>query len=103
MKKSCLIITSCIYPFSTFVDLKDPKEREALHISSLRKWLNESSFKKIIICDNSNYIYSNYFIEEALSLDKKLEILSFKGSPQEVYNFGKGYGEGELIKYIFNN
>jgi hypothetical protein len=103
MKKSCLIITSCIYPFSTFVQLKDPEEREALHTIALRRWLNESSFKKIIICDNSDYKYSNSFIEEALSLNKKLEILSFKGDHKKVYDFGKGYGEGELMKYVFEN
>lgn len=103
MNESCLIITSCIYPFSSFVELKDPHERELLHISALERWIIESSFKSIIICDNSNYVYSNEFVVLAQSKNKHLEILSFKGDHEKGLKYGKGFGEGELMKYVILN
>ena len=103
MNKTCLIITSCIYPFSSFVELKNPKEREHLHILALKRWLNESNFKSIIICDNSDYTYSNELINLALTKGKNLEILSFNGDREKTFLYGKGYGEGELMQYVFSN
>ena len=101
MNSTCLIITSCIYPFSSFVELKNPDEREAMHIFALEKWINESHFKSIIICDNSNYVYGNEFIKLALSKGKVLEILSFEGDKEKTLLYGKGYGEGEIMQYIY--
>jgi len=98
--ESCLIITSCIKPFSSFVELKNPVERELLHISALKRWIIESNFKSIIICDNSNYVYAKEFQELALQNNKELEILAFTGNHQKGLEYGKGYGEGELMKYV---
>ena len=103
MNESCLIITSCIYPFSSFVELKDPEEREFLHVAALKRWINESNFESIIICDNSNYVYSNEFVVLAQSKNKHLEILSFKGDHEKGLKYGKGFGEGELMKYVILN
>lgn len=100
MNESCLIISSCIYPFSSFVELKDPKERESLHILALKRWINESNFESIIICDNSSYVYSEEFVALAHSKNKQLEVLSFKADHKKGLKYGKGYGEGELMKYI---
>ena len=103
MNKTCLIITSCIYPFSTFVELNDPEEREYLHAEALKKWINESNFESIIICDNSNYIYSDELVKLALLKGKKLEVLSFKADQINGFLYGKGFGEGEIMKYIMQN
>lgn len=100
MNQSCLIITSCIKPFSSFVELKDPIERELLHISALKRWILESNFKSIIICDNSNYVYTKEFQELASKNNKELEILAFNGNQEKGLEHGKGYGEGELMEYV---
>jgi hypothetical protein len=99
----CLIITSCIYPFSSFVKLTDPEEREILHIKALKRWILESNFESIIICDNSNYSYSDDFVILAKSQGKCLEVLSFEGDKIKSEQYGKGYGEGEIMKYVLNN
>lgn len=103
MNKTCLIVTSCIYPFSTFVKLNDPEERESLHVEALKRWINESTFESIIICDNSNYVYSNELVELALLKGKKLEVLTFKGDHINGFKYGKGFGEGEIMKFIIEN
>lgn len=103
MSTSCLIITSCVNPFSSFVAIKDVSERELLHIRALKRWLTESSFVSVIICDNSNYVYSEDLSQLALDNGKKLEILSFSGNKDKGLQFGKGFGEGELMKYIMIN
>jgi hypothetical protein len=101
--KSCLIITSCIYPFASFVKLINPREREQLHISALKRWIVESSFETIIICDNSNYVYCDELILLAANHGKILEVLFFEGDKDKSKRLGKGYGEGEIIEYVFNN
>ena len=35
--------------------------------------------------------------------NKKLEILSFQGDAQMILQKGKGYGEGEILKYAIDN
>jgi hypothetical protein len=101
--QSCLIITSCIYPSSSFVKLINPDDREKLHIEALIRWILESDFKTIIICDNSNYIYSNEIVSLAAKNDKILEVLNFEGDKEKSKILGKGYGEGEIMNYILNN
>lgn len=101
--KPCLIITSCIYPFSSFVKLTNPEEREILHIEALKRWILESNFEAIIICDNSNYSYSDELVVLAKSKGKTLEILSFEGDKIKSERYGKGYGEGEIMKYVLKN
>ena len=101
--KPCLIIGSCIYPFSSFVKLINPKEREELHLVALKRWIVESNYDTIIICDNSNYIYSDELISFALEHGKVLEILAFEGDRNKCKELGKGYGEGEIMEYILEN
>jgi hypothetical protein len=103
MSEICLIISSYIYPFSDFVKIQNSLERENLHILALEKWINESDFKDIIICDNSNYVYSDKFVELSRLKGKRLEILHFSADKGKGFEFGKGFGEGELMNYIFMN
>ncbi|WP_194140889.1 hypothetical protein [Flavobacterium hungaricum] len=79
------------------------KEREKLHVAALKRWIIESNFETIIICDNSGYVYSEQIVSLAFELGKVVEVLSFKGDTKKVEELGKGYGEGEIMNYILNN
>lgn len=73
------------------------------YVTSLRKWLKQSRFKKIVFVENSGF--DARLISESISsvvTDADIEILSFDGSDYEPA-LGKGYGEKEIIKYAMSN
>lgn len=99
----CLIITSCVTPSAPFTKLSDSKLREEYHIDALRKWITSSTIQDIIICDNSGYAFPEELKTFAIAFDKKLEILSFNGDNSMIESKGKGYGEGEIMKYVIKH
>lgn len=101
-----LIITACIKPNVSmrFLNLLDENIRLSQYIDSLRFYLEKTSVKNIVFSDNSNYPY-DYTEEKKLAekYHKNLEIYSFSGNAENAVNLGKGYGEGEILDYIFRN
>lgn len=105
-KEICLIITGCISPVKqNYLVLTNVNERLKQYIKSIRYYIEETDFQKIIFCDNSNYNYDHKddIYNIARSKGKKFEWLSFSGNTQKIVSFGKGYGEGEIIKYVLKN
>lgn len=102
---SLLIITSTVNVNSGLTVLVDPQIRLQQYIESILFYLNSSKVDKIIVCDNSGFNYSNIRIidETASRNNKKIEFLSFKGNTNMIREFGKGFGEGEIISYAFNH
>ena len=72
---------------------------------SLLIFLDSKEIKKIIVCDNSGFDYSKIFkVKERIARsNKKFEFLKFNGSLSQIQEFGKGYGEGEIMTYVFKN
>jgi len=98
-----LIMTGTISPFnSSFVAIKDPKERLFQYLCSLVSWIKLTSVETIIFCENSNTSYDfKKLIEFAESQGKKLEILVFDGN--HISRNSKGFGEGLIMEYVFQN
>lgn len=101
-----LVITGTIAPASQeFLKVSDTKERLAQYIDSIRFFVDSAAFEKIIFCDNSAYESDELMELIGYAADKKvsLELLAFSGNSDMVRLYGKGYGEGEIMKYIFEN
>lgn len=98
-----LIITGCICPNKNqrFLVLKDEDERLQQYVSSIRFYITESPFTKIVFCENSNYPYQQIgeLVELAQLHGKAFEWLAFQGDQEQIRAQGKGYGEGEIIRY----
>lgn len=98
-----LIITGCIRPNQNqrFLVLKDDNERLQQYVSSICFYITNSPFTKIVFCDNSNYPYKQKaeLVELAQSQGKIFEWLAFEGNQEKIQVQGKGYGEGEIIRY----
>jgi len=61
------------------------------------------SIAEIVFCENTDFIYDYAPLKKkAADFGKKLEILSFKGDYIHIQKKGKGFGEGEIIKYALN-
>ena len=98
--EAVLLMTSCVKPTGiTELVLKDADVRLKQYLEALDFYLKNTSFK-IVFIDNSNYDISSFFEKEIIS--NRLECLFFDG---DIYDKskGKGFGEGLILKYAFDN
>lgn len=100
-----LLITGSIKPENVpFLTIIDPNERLKQYIESISWYIEKSDIKDIVFCENTNYYFdTTHLLELAEKNNKNLEILQFKGNNTKVSQFGKGWGEGEIIKYCIEN
>ncbi len=97
MKTPPILLTSCVYVSDDSVALKSAQDRVRLTLESIEKWLEVAPKSKIVICDNSNFDFSELLKRHFPS--DCIESLSFAGDKKAVIANGKGYGEGEIIEY----
>lgn len=101
------IITGTIKPPTQMGQLvvKDEKERLKQYKEGLQFLLDSGVFSKLVFCENSSYgteeLY--YLTEIAKKKGISLELLSFQGDTESICIHGKGYGEGEIMEYVFSN
>jgi hypothetical protein len=106
-----LIITSCIKVNNKipFLTVKNENDRLNQYIETLVWAFTNTPFDKIIYCDNSGIsldeLKNKLSITQKLSKQtgKRFELLGFQGNLKQVYLKGKGYGEGEIIDYVYKN
>lgn len=97
-----LIMTASVQPAEiNQLSLTDAKVRLKQYCSAIQFYIMCKEFNKIVFCDNSNYCYE-YEVEQKLAKDKgvELEVLKFRSDLESVEKYGKGYGEGEILKYV---
>lgn len=107
-----LILTGTIKPAAACgtVTIRDTEERLQQYIESIQFFIESGAFQKIVFCENSNFEINNsgieklaYLRDEANRQKVELEILSFQGDSEQTAIHGKGYGEGEIMKYVFDH
>ncbi len=98
-----LIITSTVYVNSDMTILVDPVIREQQCIDSILYYLRSPYLAAIVVCDNSGFDFStnSRVMEAAAQSGKQTEFLCFAGEKKAIAAKGKGYGEGEMMAYIF--
>lgn len=85
--------------------LRDKEERLRQYEESLRFLLCSGAFSKVIFCENSAYGTDemSFLTDIAAENGVALEMLSFQGNVEKSHIHGKGYGEGEIMDYIFSH
>lgn len=101
--KCALIIPSSVYVNARYTALADPQQREQQYLDALSWFIRDSPLTKIIVCDNSGYRYSSSLSELAATYHKQLELLSFNGNNALIQQYGKGYGEGEIMEFVMKH
>lgn len=83
--------------------IRNEDERLQQYVESIRSILDSQAFDKIIFCENSNYGTERLsdLINIAKEKGTELELLSFQGNEEKACIHGKGYGEGEIMHYVF--
>jgi hypothetical protein len=97
-----ILLTSCVTVSDHSVSLKDESARIKLTIESIQKWLAISPDLRLVICDGSNFDFSRIVLERFP--EANIECIFFQNNKEMVGVYGKGYGEGEIVRYaIFNS
>jgi hypothetical protein len=96
-----ILLTSCVFVSDHSVSLKDKNARIKYTIESVEKWLNISRDLHLVICDGSNFDFSEIVREKFPGAN--IECIFFENNKEQVRLHGKGYGEGEIINYALQN
>lgn len=99
-----MIITWTIEPKNVpFLQMVDPEIRLQESLMALSAWILDKSFNNIIVVDSSGYCLDKERLAEiGKQFGKNIEYHSFLNT-DGVREFGKGYGEGEIVKYAIEN
>lgn len=88
-----------------FTSITSVEERFSQYLCSIEYAITHYQLiTEIVFCENTGYAFNHVPLQEkALINGKKLEILSFRGDYDQIKQKGKGYGEGEIIRYALQN
>lgn len=105
--KETLLLTASVDPSvsnTPHTSIVDPVQRQKDYLQNLELILKSKAFDQIVFCENTNYSLNLKNIKNIANENRvELEFLSFLGSPLKIEEQGKGYGEGEIIKYALRN
>lgn len=96
-----ILLTSSVIAMDQSVCLKSPDSRIFHTIEAIDKWLSIYPQGKYILCDGSGFDFSNLIQNRFPGAN--IECLCFINSEQLVREYGKGYGEGEIILHALNH
>lgn len=92
-----VLLTSSVVAHDTGVALSNTDERIRLTLASIEQWLKITQPLRMVICDGSNFDFS---IIVAKRFPKaEIECLHFDNNQNLVKLHGRGYGEGEIVRY----
>lgn len=105
LDRTALLITGCMVPNSNTpkLVLRNQNERKEQYLESIKYYIIHSKVKKIIYCDNSNAKPELELMILAKKNNVCLEWISFKGDVEKTVQYGKGYGESEIVNYAFEH
>jgi len=92
-----ILLTSSVVAMDQTVLLKDQNLRLFYTLESIKMWLEIAPKSKFVVCDGSGFDFSPLLQKEFPDAD--IESLCFLNDVELVRLHGKGFGEGEIIRY----
>lgn len=96
-----LLLTSSVIPMDLSGRLNDPVLRIKHTLESVKEWLLREPTLKIVICDGSGFDFSDLMKSTFPMVN--IECLSFVNDSTQIAIHGKGFGEGEIIRYAIKH
>jgi len=96
-----ILLTSSVVAMDTSGLLKDQDLRIFHTLESIEKWAEIAPKNKFVICDGSGYDFAPLLKQRFPHL--MIECLYFLNNLKKIKIHGKGFGEGEIIRYALNN
>lgn len=88
-----------------FTKITDTQQRLNQYVQSIKYAIdNYTIIDTIVFCDNTNFLFDyGELYRRAKRNHKTFEVLLFTGDKKRSQEKGKGYGEGEIIKFALEN
>lgn len=106
-KQNIVLLTASIDPAASntpLTQITNAQVRLDQYIRNINRLIESRAFDVIIFCENTNYVFDHTALLEKAGNNKvEIEFLRFTGNYSKVSELGKGYGEGEIIKYAIEN
>ncbi len=96
-----VLLTSSVIAYDTGVALNDTQERTALALESIAQWLRVAPDTPLVLCDGSSFDFSSIVAQRFPSAT--IECLRFENRQYLVKVHGRGYGEGEIVRYALHH
>ncbi len=96
-----VLLTSSVIAHDKGVRLVDPQERARLAMESVERWSFISPTTPLVLCDGSGFDFRP--LVRALPNAHQIECLHFQNDIAAVQQYGRGYGEGEIIRYALQH
>jgi len=92
-----ILLTSSVVAHDKAVALKDTEERIRLAVQSVEEWLKIDPQLPLVLCDGSSFDFSE--LVSRRFPQARIECLPFENKQELVRQYGRGYGEGEIVRY----
>lgn len=92
-----ILLTSSVVAHDKGVRLQDPKERARLAMESILKWRAIAPMNPLVLCDGSDFDFQSSV--STLPGSGSVECLHFPNNVDLIQQHGRGYGEGEIVRY----
>lgn len=96
-----ILLTSSIIAHDHGVKLKDSDARLHHTLESVEQWLHIAPGHPITLCDGSSVDLQTHVAQRFPGAP--IECLAFANDQARVSHFGRGYGEGEIVKYALQH
>lgn len=96
-----VLLTSSVIAHDKGVRLQNPLERQRLAMESVHRWREISPDTPLVLCDGSNFDFRPLI--ETLPNPDQIECLKFQNEVATVQHFGRGYGEGEIVRHALEH
>lgn len=100
-KKIPVLLTSSVVAYDTGVALADTNERVRLAVESVARWLSIDPTLPLVLCDGSSFDFTPIVREKFPSA--RIECLHFENPQELVKQYGRGYGEGEIVRHALHH
>lgn len=96
-----VLLTSSVIALDPGVALKDTESRVRYALESVQEWLRISPELPLVLCDGSGFDFTELITQHFPGA--KVECLNFMNDQAKVLEKGRGYGEGEIVRYALAN
>ena len=104
LRRETLVMTATFRaPETPYLIIRDERTRIQQYMCALVSWSRAQRVQRIILAENSNTQFDFSRVVRYLgAAGKEIELLVFDGN-KESPRFGKGFGEGEILEYVYTH
>src|SRR5437773_6185066 len=103
-RRDTLVMTATFRaPETPYLVVRDERTRIQQYMCALVSWARTRRVRRIILAENSNTQFDfSRIVRHLEAAGKEIELLVFDGN-RESPRFGKGFGEGEILEYVYTH